>query len=193
MSKSNFRSRQTVHSLHYSSPLAVPREPHLPRSRCEPNPPRARRPSPASFLAAQLSNPVPPLIQRITAAFDHSPICPRAPVVEFSRYTPKDLVDIFRPRINATLTCLQPIVDLDGFKDIQHDHRRSYECIVEKLTTLCEQLTIRAPFIDRNDWCTLEWGLKKIGAVSFKSLCRNLDKVCLELYRVERDAHFNWI
>lgn len=171
----------------------MPREPRLPRSCCKPNLSACRLLSAESFLATHLSNPALPLIQRITAAPDHSPIRLRAPIVEFNRHTPEDLIGIFRLRINATLTCLQLIVDLDSFKNIQHDHCRSYKRIVEKLTTLHEQLTTCTAFINRNNWRTLKWGLKKIGAVFFKSLRRNLDKVCLELYRVERDAHFDWV
>ena len=155
----------------------------------------------AATLAARLSAPTPstsaaprpPLIQRITAAPDHSPIAPKAPLIDFKKKTTADLIGIFTPKIRATLTRLGPIRDLDEFEDIPYDQRRAYQRIVEKLTLLRETLSLRAADVGPAEWKTLDWGLKKIGAVSFTSLRRNLYKVCVELYRVERDAHFVWI
>ena len=149
-------------------------------------------------LFDRLSEPRKPTLQERIAkgAAERAPtilIAPKPILIDFKKHTTEDLIGIFRPRLNATLTRLSAIPEVDGFQDLVYDHFRAYQRTVDKLTLLRDQLELRAPTVTPAEWRTLEWGLKKIGGISFKGLRKNLDNVIVELYRVERDSHFDWI
>lgn len=144
-------------------------------------------------LASRLSNPKPPLCERITARPAPVPAALKPILVDFKKHSTEDLIGIFRPRLDATLLRLSAIAELDQFQDQIYDHRCAYKRTVEKLTLLRDQFELRAGLVTPEEWRTLEWGLKKIGAISFKGLRKNLDSIIVELYRVDRDSHFDWI
>lgn len=105
------------------------------------------------------------------------------------------MAGIFRPKLVAVAARLQIIARLDNkFLDtVPPEQFQGLQRIVEKVDTFLEQLEERIPFVAHADLQSLDWGLKRIGQVSFKSLRRNIRHVVLDLYKIERDYCFDWI
>ena len=166
-----------------------------------PSAPRASHSLPAKPYTRPQQKPLveriekPKLVKRITTTPEHTPIAKQLPLINFKKHTPKDLAGIFRPKLTAVAARLQIIARLDNkFLDtVPPAQFQGLQRIVEKVDVLLEQLDERIPFIAHAELQTLDWGLKRIGQVSFKSLRRNVRHVVLELYRIERDYCFDWI
>lgn len=139
----------------------------------------------------------PSLVERLTALPTPAPtpIAPKLPVIDFKKQTPEALQGIFKVKIEATLRRLQILEELEArFTDqIVYDQFRAVQRIVEKLKSLQGNLEILAPGLSHAQWQQLDWGLKRIGTVSFKGLRRNLTHVYAQLYHISRDCHFEWI
>ena len=138
----------------------------------------------------------PSLAERISEAqvsATYMPIAPKPVLIDFRKHSLDDLRGIFRPKINATLTRLQPIFEFEQLKDEPYDKRQVVCAGHDRLQLLKKALDDEyAAQWTHEQWQKLDWGLKAIGQVSFKGLRRNYSAIVDQLATIFNGEYFEW-
>jgi hypothetical protein len=124
----------------------------------------------------------------------YTPIAPKLIVIDFTKTTTADLIGIFKPKITATALRLKPIIELEEhWSNATPNQCRAFESLADKIQSFGFDLETRAPAVTRVQWQSLNWGLKKIGKVSFAGLRRNYKEVLCRLVQISEQGYFNWL
>jgi hypothetical protein len=73
------------------------------------------------------------------------------------RYTTRDVIGIFKPKITATALRLKPIIELEEhWSDATPNQRRAFESLVDKIQSFGFDLETCAPAVTRIQWQSLD-------------------------------------
>ena len=175
-----------------------PRLPVVPRRK--PLPPSA--PSTTPLTRVELADRITPRPTSLTLAqcIAERPTVHPAPLpithsiqIDFDKKTPDEIRVICEEKIFATTTRLVPIWDNDEiFASIPHEQ----EEVLNKLSRAINWASDHAH--EAYTWTkaqrdSLNWGLKSIGDISFKSFRQNHKYIFAQLGRVYEGRYFDWI
>ena len=138
----------------------------------------------------------PPLRQRIAQApppVTNEPVAEKSSLLDFKKLTNEDLANIFKPKLEATTKRLQIILDLLDKTDHERKHEQSVRSLDKQLHHALDNLVETVAAANRRDLQSLDWGLKSVGNLSFKSLHRNYSRILGEVAYVAEGGYFDWI
>lgn len=139
----------------------------------------------------------PPTLAERLAAAPNSPLTPIAPkpiLIDFKKTAVEDLIAIFRVKLVATITRLDPIYTLTNLRDeLPAEHQRVLDLLGDLLIAFTRSLVDRAYDVTQEQWQKLDWGLKEIGKISFKQLRHRYKQIVSEIVRVAGNGYFDWI
>jgi hypothetical protein len=112
----------------------------------------------------------------------YTPIAPKLIVIDFTKTTTANLIGIFKLKITATALRLKPIIELEEhWFSATPDQCRAFKSLADKIQSFGFDLETRVPAVTRVQWQSLDWGLKKVGKVSFAGLRRNYKEILCRL------------
>ena len=121
-----------------------------------------------------------PLRQHIAQApppVTNKPVAEKSSLLDFKKLTNEDLANIFKPKLEATTKRLQIILDLLDKTDHERKHEQSVRSLDKQLHHALDNLVETVAAANRRDLQSLDWGLKSVGNLSFKSLHRNYSRI----------------
>jgi hypothetical protein len=124
----------------------------------------------------------------------YTPIAPKPIVIDFTKTTTANLIRIFKPKITAAALRFKPIIELEEhWSNATPDQRHAFESLADKIQSFGFDLESCAPTVTRNQWQSLDWGLKEIGKVLFTGLRRNYKEILSRLVQISKQGYFNWL
>jgi hypothetical protein len=136
-------------------------------------------------LAARPKVPLANRLAPVTSTSAAS-IAPKPILIDFKKIQGKDRVNIFRPKIKATIKRLTPLVELfDQFADrVDISKFHQLECFLDRLLNFQDHLSKRARTVSPDQWQRLDFNLRQFGKIPFTSLCRRYPDVLREVVLV---------
>jgi hypothetical protein len=124
----------------------------------------------------------------------YTPIAPKPIVIDFTKTTTANLIGIFKLKITATTLRLKPIIELEAhWSSTTLNQHRTFEFLADKIQSFGFDLETRVPTVMRVQWQSLNWGLKKVGKVSFAGLRRNYKEILNRLVQISKQSYFDWL
>lgn len=131
-------------------------------------------------------------ISQAKASATYTPIAPKPILIDFKKHTVAELIGIFKPKAEATSTRLKAISELLDQLEHHVPHAQAVIVLNDRLYYLLEHLEEVIAGATHAQLQSLDWGLKSIGLISFKSLRHNFSHVLSEVARVAQGGYFDW-
>lgn len=113
--------------------------------------------------------------------------------IDFKKTPIKDVQAIYNIRIEAVIIWLHPLYKSYFCKHITAAQEDSLNLFTEKLHRVKRYLLDTAATIFREQWNSLQFGLKAIGCISFIELRANYLHIINKIIAIAEGGYFDWI